>query len=151
GAGRARFVSVQNEYSLLHREPEAQVLPACAELGLGFLPYFPLASGLLTGKYRAGAAAPEGARLSGGGGLSARFGRFMTPEGFAQLDRLEAVAARHGGTLLDLAFAWLLSRPAVSSVIAGATSESQVRANAATAGFSLTAQDLAEIEAILAR
>jgi aryl-alcohol dehydrogenase-like predicted oxidoreductase len=147
--GRARFVSVQNEYSLLHREPEAEVLPACAALGIGFLPYFPLASGLLTGKYRVDAAAPEGARLSSGGGLSARFGRFMTPEGFAQLDRLAAVASRRGGTLLDLAFAWLLSRPAVSSVIAGATSESQVRANAATAGFRLAPDDLAEVDAIL--
>ena len=147
---RARFVSVQNEYSLLHREAEAEVLPECERLGLAFLPYFPLASGLLTGKYRAGVAAPEGARLAGGGGLASRFGRDMTPEGFKRLDRLSAVATRHGRALLDLAFAWLLARPVVASVIAGATSESQIRANAATSGFTLTKQDLDEIDQILA-
>jgi aryl-alcohol dehydrogenase-like predicted oxidoreductase len=141
----ARFVSVQNEYSLLHREPEAEVLPECERLGLAFLPYFPLASGLLTGKYHAGTPAPEGARLAGASATS-RFGQFMTPEGFVRLDRLGAVAARRGGTLLDLAFAWLLTRPAVASVIAGATSESQVRSNAATAGFRLTNADLEDID-----
>lgn len=147
--GMARFVSVQNEYSLLQRDPEAEVLAACERLGLAFLPYFPLASGLLTGKYRAGAAPPEGARLAGAGGLASRFGRHMTPEGLARLDRLSVVAGRHGRTLLDLAFAWLLARPAVASVIAGATSESQIRANAATAGFTLTTEDLHEIDRIL--
>ena len=149
--GRSRFVSVQNEYSLLHREPEAEVLPECERLGIAFLPYFPLASGLLTGKYREGAAAPEGSRLAAAAGLAARYSKHMTPEGFARLDRLAALAGRRGRQLLDLAFAWLRSRPAVASVIAGATSESQVRANAATAAFKLTTEDLDEIEAVLAR
>ena len=147
--GGARFVSVQNEYSLLHREPEAEVLPECERLGIAFLPYFPLASGLLTGKYASGTPAPEGTRFAAATGLATRHSKDMTPEGFARLDRLAAVAARHGRTLLDLAFAWLLSRPVVASVIAGATSESQIRANAGTAEFRLSPQDLSEIDAIL--
>jgi aryl-alcohol dehydrogenase-like predicted oxidoreductase len=139
--GAARFVSVQNEYSVLHREPEKSVLPACERLGLGFLPYFPLASGLLTGKFEPGRPAPADSRLS----LSWT-SRFTTEKNVAAAKTLKAFAAAHRHTLLELAFSWLLSRPQVASVIAGATSAEQVRANAAAVNWTLTKQDLAEID-----
>jgi aryl-alcohol dehydrogenase-like predicted oxidoreductase len=139
--GAARFVSVQNEYSLLHREPETSVLPACERLGLAFLPYFPLASGLLTGKFEPGKPAPADSRLS----LSWT-SRFTTEKNVAVAETLKAFAAAQRHTLLDLAFSWLLSRKQVASVIAGATSPEQVRANAAAANWSLTKEDLAEID-----
>jgi aryl-alcohol dehydrogenase-like predicted oxidoreductase len=142
----ARFVSVQNEYSLLQREPEADVLPECERLGLAFLPYFPLASGLLTGKYRKGQPAPEGARLS-----DPQWEQRM--EADRRLDQVEALIAfaeSRGHTVLELAFAWLLARPAVASVIAGATRPAQVHANAATAGWQLGEADLAELDRVLA-
>ena len=142
-----RFVSVQNEYSLLHREPEHDgVLAECEREGLAFLPYFPLASGLLTGKYRRGEPAPSGTRLGSGGWGADR----LTDENLARVERLEAVAARAGRTVLDLAVAWLLARPAVASVIAGATRPEQVRANAAGAAWRLGADDLAAVDAALA-
>jgi aryl-alcohol dehydrogenase-like predicted oxidoreductase len=139
--GAARFVSVQNEYSLLHREPERSVLPACERLDMAFLPYFPLASGLLTGKYEPGKAAPNDSRLS----LSwtARF----TTEGNVRIaEALKAFAAARGHTLLELAVSWLATRSRVVSVIAGATSPEQVRANAAAVNWSLTQEELAEID-----
>jgi aryl-alcohol dehydrogenase-like predicted oxidoreductase len=139
--GAARFVSVQNEYSLLHREPEKSVLPACARLDLAFLPYFPLASGLLTGKFEPGKPAPANSRLS----LSWT-SRFTTDANVSVTEALKAYADRRGHTLLELAFSWLLSRPPVASVIAGATSPEQVRANAAAANWTLTKEDLAEID-----
>jgi aryl-alcohol dehydrogenase-like predicted oxidoreductase len=141
----ARFVSVQNDYSLLEREPEAAVLPECERVGMAFLPFFPLASGLLTGKYRKGQPLPEGARLS-----DPRWEERMKAD--QRLDRVEALIAfaeSRGHTLLELAFAWLLARPVVASVIAGATKPAQVHANAAAAGWALTADDLAEIDRIL--
>lgn len=144
--GAARFLSVQNRYSVLHREPEQDgVLAECDRLGLAFLPYFPLESGLLTGKIRQGQAAPEGTRLSDAGSAS----RFITAHNMASTERLIAFAESQGHTILELAFAWLLARPVVASVIAGTTKAEQVRDNAAAAGWSLTESDLAEIEGLV--
>jgi aryl-alcohol dehydrogenase-like predicted oxidoreductase len=141
--GASRFVSVQNQYSLFHRDPERDVLPECERLGLAFLPYFPLASGLLTGKYRRGQPAPEGTRLSG-----PRSANALSDENLARVEALIQLAASRGRTILDLAVSWLLARPAVASVIAGATSPEQVKANVAAANWRLTDADLAEIDAI---
>jgi aryl-alcohol dehydrogenase-like predicted oxidoreductase len=140
-AAGARFVSVQNEYSLFHREPESGVLAECGRQGLAFLPYFPLANGLLTGKYRAGKELPKGSRGDAGWGP-----KVFTPENLAKVEKLAAFAESHGHSLLELAFAWLAAQPAVASVIAGATSPQQVHANARAAGWKLTAADLAEID-----
>jgi len=139
--GAARFVSVQNEYSLLHREPERSVLPSCERLDIAFLPFFPLASGLLTGKYERGKAAPENSRLS----LSWT-SRFTTDRNVGIAEALKLFAERRGHTLLELAFSWLATRPRVASVIAGATSPEQIRANAAAVNWSLTTEELAEID-----
>lgn len=141
----ARFVSVQNEYSLLQREPEAGVLAECERLGPAFLPFFPLASGLLTGKYRKGQPAPEGARLADPQWEE----RMRTDERLDVVERLIAFAESRGHTILELSFAWLLARPVVASVIAGATKPAQVHANAAATGWSLTADDVAEIDRAL--
>ena len=149
--GAARFVSVQNEYSLLHREPEAGVLAQAERDGLAFLPYFPLASGLLTGKYRPGQESPTGARLNPKGGMASIAEQFNTPKNFALVERLRQFTEQRGHTLLELAFSWLLARPSVASVIAGATSPEQVRGNVAAAGWKLTSADLAEIDAVSAR
>jgi aryl-alcohol dehydrogenase-like predicted oxidoreductase len=145
-SGAARFVSVQNEYSLFHREPEHGVLAECERQGLAFIPFFPLASGLLTGKYRKGQPLPKGTRIKPGQG---RFAEFLSDESLDRVERLIAFAESRGHTLLELAFAWLLARPVVASVIAGATSPQQVKANAAAAGWQLTAEDLAEIDRIV--
>ena len=139
--GAARFVSVQNEYSLLHREPERSVLPAGERLGMAFLPYFPLASGLLTGKFEPGKAAPTDSRLS----LSWT-ARFTTERNVRIAEALKAFAAARGHTLLELAISWLATRPLVASVIAGATAPEQVRANAAAVNWYLTQEELAEID-----
>ncbi|WP_437970053.1 aldo/keto reductase [Sorangium sp. So ce260] len=142
--GGARFVSVQNEYSLLQREPEQDVLAESKRRGIAFLPYFPLASGLLSGKYRTDGPAPAGARLAAPDApLTARF---LTDRNRQTAAALGAYATSRGRTLLELAFSWLASRPAVASVIAGATSPEQVRANAAAVGFRLTGADLEEID-----
>jgi aryl-alcohol dehydrogenase-like predicted oxidoreductase len=138
--GGARFVSVQNEYSLLHREPEDAVLAECERLGLGFLPYFPLGSGLLTGKYRQGQPPPQGTRLSD---------REPDEAKLTQVEQLIGFAESKGHTILELAFAWLLARPVVSSVIAGATKPEQIRANVAAAEWQLTSDDMREIDALL--
>ncbi|HEU4698585.1 MAG TPA: aldo/keto reductase [Gemmatimonadales bacterium] len=145
--GGARFVSVQNEYSLVHREPEQAVLAECARAGLAFLPYFPLASGLLTGKYRKGRPLPEGTRLAEGGS----YGRWLSDANLDVVETLIRWAGTRGHTLLELAFAWLLAHPVVASVIAGATKEEQVRANAATAGWRLSVAERAEVDKIVAR
>ena len=143
--GAASFVSVQNELSLLNRDAEREVLPECQRLGLAFLPYFPLASGLLTGKYARGTAAPEGTRLSQDWAAS----RFMNDERLATVDALATWARSRDRSMLELALSWLASHETISSVIAGATSPEQVRANASAAGWRLTEADLAEIDAIL--
>ena len=140
-SGAARFVSVQNEYSLLHREPERAVLPACDRLGLAFLPFFPLASGLLTGKFEPGKPAPADSRLS----LSWT-SRFTTEKNVQIAEALKRFAAARRHTLLELAFSWLASRAQIASVIAGATSPEQVRANAAAVNWKLNAEELAEID-----
>jgi aryl-alcohol dehydrogenase-like predicted oxidoreductase len=143
-SGAARFVSVQNEYSMIKREAEEEVLPECAREKLAFLPYFPLASGLLTGKYRPGAPLPPGSRGETGWGP-----KLFTEENLAIADGLRRFAESHGHTLLDLAFSWLLSRPAVASVIAGAVSSDQVRANAAAGTWQLSPPELQEVTRIL--
>ena len=144
--GLARYASVQNHYSLLERRPEARVLPACERLGLGFLPYFPLANGLLTGKYKKGEAPPSDSRLAR---LPAeRAGQVLSEKNLEVVERLDSFASERGRSLLELAFSWLLSRPAVASVIAGATRPEQVKANADAAGWDLAAEELAEIDSI---
>lgn len=140
--GAARFVSVQNEYSLLHREPERSVLPTSERLGTAFLPYFPLASGLLTGKYEPGKAVPKDSRLS----LSWAAARFTSERNLGIAAALKAFAVARGHSLLELALSWLAARPQVASVIAGATSPEQVRANAAAVNWVLTQEELAEID-----
>jgi aryl-alcohol dehydrogenase-like predicted oxidoreductase len=142
--GSARFVSVQNEYSLLHREPEDEVLPECERQGLAFLPFFPLMSGLLTGKYRKGQPIPRDTRVA----KYERYNKLLTEN----LDKVEALAdfaESRGRTLLELAFSWLLEHRVVASVIAGATSAEQVRNNAAAADWNLTPADLEEIDSLL--
>jgi aryl-alcohol dehydrogenase-like predicted oxidoreductase len=141
-----RFVSAQNQYSVLERAVAHEVLPACERFGLGFLPFFPLASGLLTGKYRRGAPPPEGTRLAA---MGARAAQALSDRNFDRVEALEAWARERGHTILDLAFAWLLGQPVVSSVIAGATSPEQVAANAATAGWRLTSEEVAEVTALV--
>lgn len=142
--GRARFVSVQNEYSLLHREPEEGVLETCERLGLAFLPYFPLKSGLLTGKYRRGRPPPEDARIS----KSGRRDELLSERNLVIVEELIRFVEARDRTILELAFSWLLARPVVASVIAGATAPEQVRANAGAAGWDLTEDELAEVDAI---
>jgi aryl-alcohol dehydrogenase-like predicted oxidoreductase len=142
-AGAARFVSVQNQYSLLHREPEVEVLPACDRLGLAFLPYFPLANGLLTGKYSKGAPPPAGTRMRMSWAAAG-----LTDHNFAVVESLRGVAGKNGRTLLELAISWLLRQPSVVSVIAGATSAEQIRANAAAAGWDISSEDLTAIDRI---
>jgi aryl-alcohol dehydrogenase-like predicted oxidoreductase len=143
--GLTAFVSCQDEYSLLVRGVERELLPTAKALGLGLVPYFPLASGLLTGKYERGAALPPGSRLS----KNARHAqRFASERNWRIVGELEAFAARRGHTLLELAFSWLLRDEVVASVIAGATSPQQVEQNVRAAGWRLSADELAEIDRI---
>ena len=137
-----RFVSAQNQYSLLERKVEFEVTPACEEFGLGVLPFFPLASGLLTGKYVRGEAPAEGTRLAAWG---ARGAQALNDKNFDKLEALSGWASERGKSMLELAFAWLLGHPVVSSVIAGATKPEQVNANAATAGWKLTPAEVEEV------
>jgi aryl-alcohol dehydrogenase-like predicted oxidoreductase len=143
----SRFVSAQNNYSLLERRVEHEVLPACERFGIGQLPYFPLASGLLTGKYSRGEAPPEGTRLAAWG---ARGAAALNDKNFDKLEALSSWAGERGHDLLDLAFAWLLGHPVVSSVIAGATKPAQVAANAKTAAWKLTPQEVEEVTKLAA-
>jgi aryl-alcohol dehydrogenase-like predicted oxidoreductase len=139
--GWSRPVSAQNRYSLLHRDPEEDLLPVCARLGIGVLPYFPLASGLLTGKYKRGESAPEGTRL---------FGRddVFDDETFDRLEALERFAQERNVSLLDVAIGGLLAQPAVASVISGATKPEQVRANASAGEWQPSDDDLAALNAL---
>jgi aryl-alcohol dehydrogenase-like predicted oxidoreductase len=140
--GLTRFTAVQNEYNLLVRDAEREVLPACERLGIGFVPYFPLASGLLTGKYRSGEAAPAGSRLSSREQVA-------TDAQFDLVERLQRYADERGLSLLDVAFGGLLTQPAVTSVIAGATKPEQVSANAAAARWTPADGDLAALRSVL--
>ena len=142
--GTARFVSVQNELSLLRRRGEADLLASAERHDLAILPYFPLASGMLTGKYQRGASAPPGTRLSN----LAADDRAFSDKRFDVIEALDAYARERGRTLLELAMSWLASLPHLASVIAGATKPEQVRANASAVGWKLTADERAEIEAI---
>jgi aryl-alcohol dehydrogenase-like predicted oxidoreductase len=146
-AGTVRFVSLQNEYSLFHRDPENGVLQECQRLGVAFLPYFPLASGLLTGKYRKGRPLPPNTRLTS----SDRFGKLLSERNISIVESLIRFAESRGHTLLELAFSWLAAQPTVASVIAGATSPEQVRSNATAVNWNLSPADLAEIDKILAQ
>lgn len=141
----ARFVSVQNHYNMLRRDDEADVIPECERLGIAYLPYFPLESGLLTGKYRLGKNAPRGTRIADGGWLASKF----TEENLATIERLLAFAESKKHTLLELAMSWLLRYSVVASVIAGATSPDQVKANAASASWRLTPDDIEAVDQIL--
>ena len=143
--GISPFVSVQPRYNIMDREIEAELVPFCDEYGIGILPYYPLANGFLTGKYRKGQPPPAGTRL-------AEEERNMLNDGnFAVLEGLEEFTEKRGHTVLELAFAWLLAKRPVSSVIAGATKPDQVVSNAQAAGWQLTETDLAELDAMLAR
>lgn len=139
------FASVQNEYSLLKREPEAEVLPECERLEMAFIPYYPLAVGLLTGKYRQGQPAAGKTRITMGGPDYAA--KWLQDRNLSLVAALTSFAESRGHTILDLAFGWLLHQPAVASVIAGAMTPQQVQANAA-ARWPLTESDLAEIDRI---
>ena len=143
----SRFVSAQNNYSLLERKVEFEVTPACERFGLGMLPFFPLASGLLTGKYKRGEAPPEGTRLSA---MGARAAQALNDKNFDRVEALEAWAAERGHTVLELAFAWLLGHGVVSSVIAGATKPEQVKANAAAGAWNLTPAEVEEVTKLAA-
>ena len=138
----AEIVAVQNYYSLMQRDDDAEVVPLCRELGIGYIPYFPLEIGLLTGKYRRGQAAPAGARLTG------TYDDRLPDERLERVEALEALAAGHGRTLLELAIGGLASIPGVASVIAGATSPEQARANAAAGSWQLTAAERAELQTL---
>ena len=142
--GPHHFASVQNEYSMMKREAVADVLPECARTGIAFLPYFPLANGLLTGKYRKGKPLPESSR-----GKDAFGPKVFTDENLDRVESLIAFAQSRGHSLLDLAFSWLASRPQVCSIIAGAKTPAQVRENSAAASWKLTPSDLAELDGIL--
>jgi len=142
-AGLTRFVSAQNEYSLLDRDVEAELVPACERFGIGVLPYFPLSAGLLTGKYRRGEPGPAGTRLAGGH-------RRLAAAPWDVIEILEGYAQKRDLSLLDVAIAALAGKPAVASVIAGATSAAQVRANAHAIRWQPTADDLAELDEITA-
>jgi aryl-alcohol dehydrogenase-like predicted oxidoreductase len=142
----ARFVSVQNEYNLFHRAPEADVLPECRRSGVAFIPYFPLASGLLTGKYRKGQPLPEKSRGKDAWGPSV-----FTDRNMDVVESLIRFASSQGRSLLELAVSWLATQAAVASVIAGATTPEQAKTNAGAAGWRLTNADLAEIDTIVSR
>ncbi len=138
------FVTAQNEWNLLNRRVERGVIPACERHGLGQLPYFPLASGMLTGKYRRGEAFPAGTRLA----TIEYFSSLATEKNFTKVMALQDFAKKRGRTILELAVAWLAVQSSVVSVIAGATTPEQVRANAAAANWNLTSAELVEIDAL---
>ncbi|SCG64442.1 Predicted oxidoreductase [Micromonospora zamorensis] len=143
--GRARFISAQNHYSLLERSVETEVIPACERFGLGMLPFFPLANGLLTGKYKRSGQPPAGSRLSGGG----RYAERLAAADWDTIEAIEAYAAERGLSMLQVAIGGLAAQPAVTSVIAGATTPEQVVANAAAGTWEPSDEDLTALRAIL--
>jgi aryl-alcohol dehydrogenase-like predicted oxidoreductase len=142
--GLESFVSCQDEYSLLVRKAEQDVAPVAARYGMGLLPYFPLASGMLTGKYKRGEPIPAGTRMAG----TDRYSRYQTDSSFDVVEKLEAYAKARGHSLVELAFSWLLAKAPVSSVIAGATKPEQIAQNVKAGDWVLSASEIAEIEAI---
>jgi aryl-alcohol dehydrogenase-like predicted oxidoreductase len=144
--GLARFVSAQNHYNLLERTIRHELLPACTQHGVGVLPYFPLASGLLTGKYKRGEKPGSDTRL---GLWGERAGRLLNDESFDKLGRLDAFAQERGKGLLELAFGWLLSQPQIGSVIAGATKPAQVATNVKAAEYRLAPADMMALAPLL--
>ena len=145
--GLPGFISAQDEYSLVKRDHESDLIPALCEYGFGLLPYFPLASGLLTGKYRRNAPMPEGARLTNTQRLA---DRYLNERNWVISEKLADFAEARGHSSLELAFSWLLSRKPVASVIAGATKPEQIVQNAGAGGWALTAEELSEIDVITA-
>jgi aryl-alcohol dehydrogenase-like predicted oxidoreductase len=144
----SEFVSAQNQYNLLDRRIERELVPAAKAYGLGVLPYFPLASGFLTGKYKQGEAPPEGTRLGAGGGMA---DRVLNEGNFETLQKLESFADSAGHTMLELAIGWLASQPHVSSVISGATKPEQVEQNVAAGEWKLNAEEMAKVDEITKR
>ncbi|HEX8630701.1 MAG TPA: aldo/keto reductase [Catenuloplanes sp.] len=142
--GLTPYVSAQNRYSLLNRDVEADLVPACERFGLGLLPFFPLESGLLTGKYRRGQAAPDGTRMS-----QQRYASWLAAAPWDTIGALDGYARERGVTLLDVAIGGLAAQPAVTSVIAGATTAEQVRANAAAGRWQPSAEELAVLRQVL--
>jgi aryl-alcohol dehydrogenase-like predicted oxidoreductase len=140
------YVSAQNEYSLLERSVETELVPACRQFGVGILPYFPLASGFLTGKYKRGVEPPKDTRLGAMKQLAQRYG---TEANWNRIDRLHQFAESRGHNLLELAMSWLAANPCVSSVIAGATKPDQVAANAKAADWKVSQEELTEIDKIM--
>jgi len=139
------FVSAQDQYSLVHRDPEKELMPALRQYGLGLLPYFPLASGLLTGKYKRNAAMPAGSRLANTQRLA---DVYLTEKNWEIAEKLGDFADQAGHSMLELAFSWLLAKAPVASVIAGATKPDQLEANVKAGGWKLTAEEVAEIDKI---
>jgi aryl-alcohol dehydrogenase-like predicted oxidoreductase len=144
----SEFVSAQNQYNLLDRRIERELVPAAKAYGFGVLPYFPLASGFLTGKYKQGEAPPEGTRLAAGGGMA---DRVLNEGNFETLQKLESFADSAGHTMLELAIGWLASQPHVSSVISGATKPEQVEQNVAAGEWKLNAEEMAKVDEITKR
>ncbi|HML15492.1 MAG TPA: aldo/keto reductase [Bryobacteraceae bacterium] len=144
-SGTNKFISTQNEYSLLARDIDRDLVPVVEAYGLGLLPYFPLANGLLTGKYDRAKPMPEGARLTGNQRLA---DRLLTDDNWRKVEKLTEFAITRGHSLLDLAFAWLLARPGVASVIAGATKPEQLDQNVKAVDWQLTAAELDEVDKI---
>jgi aryl-alcohol dehydrogenase-like predicted oxidoreductase len=140
-----KFVSIQPHYHLFERGIEAELIPACQYFDIGILPYFPLAGGFLTGKYKQGEPAPPGSR----GETSQYVQRYMAPDNYARLDQLTAFAQQRGHSLNELAHAWLLAQPQISSVISGATRVEHVQANAAAGEWDLTAEETQQVNEIL--
>jgi aryl-alcohol dehydrogenase-like predicted oxidoreductase len=143
--GLTSFISIQPHYHLLERGIESELIPACRYFGVGVLPYFPLAGGFLTGKYRPGEPIPAGSR----GEDNPYVQSYFTPDNFTRLQKLEEFAHKRGHTINELAHAWLLAQPQISSVISGATHPDHVRANVAGVEWALGTVDLEEISSIL--
>ena len=141
------LASCQDQYSLLARDIEKDLVPAMQSLGMSLLPYFPLASGLLTGKYRQDQAPPAGTRFATGGNYT---NRYWTESNWKKIDALRAFAQERGHNLLDVAFSWLANKPFVASVIAGATKPEQVEANIKAASWGLSPEEMRQIDAITA-
>jgi aryl-alcohol dehydrogenase-like predicted oxidoreductase len=146
--GYSAYISAQNQYNLLDRRIEREVIPACDHFSLGLLPYFPLASGFLTGKYKRGEKPAEDTRMAKMGQIAERT---LTDANFAVLDSLEKFASERGRSVLELAVSWLLANPRTSSVIAGATRPEQVTANTKAGQWKLTADEMQQIDKLTKR